>query len=480
MRAFIFSLLWTVCVAELLHAAPFDQLPAQPIPTPIAEPTPAQPTVRQPLPPIDLGVFPDEPEAAAEESPDDSLMAAAWSVYQQNDMAACLSKLRDLVAANPALPPPDLILVEFHLDAKRNAEARQLLETIAAEDDSHPQLFLSYGKLALSEGRLAEALLHFEKMEQLGPPRTWKEDQKLQFDAAVLSGKAAVAERRGNWGRAQEYLAEFVKLDPQNVSLRQRWAKALALAGNDRRALEQFDIAYRQDDHLSRPEVALAALHLSRGDVAKANRWFQTAIAAYPQDGAVHFAWSLALLMQNRPQEAQTEAKTAAKLGIDTPKLTTQLGVAAWALNELPAAKKQLTAATEKNPDNFEGRFQLIYLLSLSTDRQERDQALKLADEFAAAAPASALAQFAIGAARLGVGNAQGAYEILNGVVAQAQTRPDALLLWGRALSETGHESAARDVAKRLAEQLEEAHVFPARQAAKTWIDKTLGEKLSG
>src|SRR5690606_20896485 len=144
----------------------------------------------------------------AEESSDDSLLAAAWSVYQQNDRAACLSKLRDLVAANPALPPPDLILVEFHLDAKRNNEARQLLETVAAEDDSHPQLFLSFGKLALSEGRLAEAQLHFEKMEQLGPPRTWNEDQKLQFDAAVLSGKAAVAERRGNWGRAQEYLAE--------------------------------------------------------------------------------------------------------------------------------------------------------------------------------------------------------------------------------------------------------------------------------
>ena len=322
-------------------------------------------------------------------------------------------------------------MVEFHLDAKRNAAARQLLETIAAEDDSHPQLFLSYGKLALSEGRLAEALLHFEKMEQLGPPRTWKEDQKLQFDAAVLSGKAAVAERRGNWGRAQELLAEFIQLDPQNVSLRQRWAKALALAGNERRALEQFDIAYRQDSHLSRPEVAIAGLHMSRGDLAKANRWFEQAVAAYPEDGAVRFAWSLALLMQNRPQEAQAEAKAAAKLGIDTPKLTTQLGVVAWALDDLVEAKKQLTAAAQKNPENYESRFQLVYLLSLASDRSDRQRALKLADEFFAAAPSAALAQLAMGAVRLGMGEAEGAYEILSGVSTQAETRPDVLLLWG-------------------------------------------------
>jgi tetratricopeptide (TPR) repeat protein len=188
------------------------------------------------------------------------------------------------------------MLAEFHLSAGNRSAARKLLEAAAAEGTSHPQLYLTFARLALAEGRLTEALLHFEKMEALGVPTGWPDSEKLQVEAAILEGKSMVAELRGNWEAAQSQLARLVELDPKNPGLRQRWAKALYLAGRENNAFEQFDIAYRQDNQLNRPEAAIGALLTRQGKFAEANRTFAKALDASPDDGALQFAWAMALM----------------------------------------------------------------------------------------------------------------------------------------------------------------------------------------
>jgi hypothetical protein len=76
---------------------------------------------------------------------------------------------------------------------------RQALERAVAEDGEHPEVFILFGNLALMEGRLADASVHFEKARILAAAKRWTADQRKRFDRLCHQGDAFVAESRGDW-----------------------------------------------------------------------------------------------------------------------------------------------------------------------------------------------------------------------------------------------------------------------------------------
>jgi tetratricopeptide (TPR) repeat protein len=482
MQAFRFALPLLIfavpCIAE---TAPFDTLEEKPsaevkpqAPTTTKPGTAKQPNVGDVIDEISgeapSATKPIEPSDVEPTPDDNATLIAARTAFMAGNVQECMSLLRDAVAADPQLAPPELNLAAFSLEAGLRTQALSLLEKVAAEDESHPQLHLLYANLALADGRLTEALMHFDRLDADSLPSGWSQQQQQDLTTSILAGRATVAERRGNWEMAQQHLAKWLKITPDNTALRYRWAKALLHSGKQSKALEQFDIAYRQNKQLNRPEVAIGVEYLSQGEVEKANKSFAEALEKYPDDGPLHYAWAMALMFQDRFEEAEASTRKAAELGPNTTKLRLLRGVTARAIGKHDAALAHFREILKANPDDREATYQLILTLAAHPSADQRASALALATAAAAKHPQSPTAQAALAIAQQAAKKSDEALAALEKVVRRPDARPEWLYLYGQVLEGAERPGEARQIAERLEQQIATPSIFVERAAAERWI----------
>ena len=114
-----------------------------------------------------------------------------------------------------------------HFFRNEGALIRPALESAIGEDPEHPEVFILFGNLALAEGRVTDAAVHFEKARGLAAGKPWTAEQRDRFDRLSSQGDAVVAESRGDWKAARAALADWLKHEPDNAAARQRLGKAL-------------------------------------------------------------------------------------------------------------------------------------------------------------------------------------------------------------------------------------------------------------
>lgn len=403
---------------------------------------------------------------------DEVILHAAVDEFRRGNIDQCRSHLRRAVVANPYLPPADLILAELYLDVGQPRQTHKILEKFAAANAKHPQLHLTFGRLALAEGRLTEALMHYEKMDEAGAPSDWGDAQVKGLARAIFEGKVQVAEQRASWNLAQSLLSQWVKQHPDDPMLRSRWARALVLAGDVRKGLEQFNVIYQQNNFSNRPETAVAAVYAQEGRFSEANRWFARALQSFQEDPRPHFAWSMALAFQDRWQEAEIHAAKAASLGVDSANLALLRGVIARALGKHVEAERYLSSILETSPEHREATYQLTMTLSAQPNETSRRRALTLARSAVANHPQSKSAQAALGVALIGMRRPDEAEDVLRD--AAYQSYPEVLFIYGRLLVKNKKPESARRVAERLRERIGQPGVFVTRSAARKWIQVML------
>ena len=98
--------------------------------------------------------------------------------FEKHDFERCIQQLVKARAAHPELPPPHALFAKLSFLANQGALIRPALERAVAEDGKHPEVYVLFGNLALVEGRLTDAAVHFEKATALAA-------------APVLDGRAA-------------------------------------------------------------------------------------------------------------------------------------------------------------------------------------------------------------------------------------------------------------------------------------------------
>ncbi len=419
-----------------------------------------------PLPDSEGGLVEDESSSPT---------STAAGAFRSGDIDACLSHLRDAVAQKPTLPPPKLTLAGFYLKAGQRRPARAILEELAAKSTKHPQLYLTLSDLAMAEGRLADAEAHLQLLEAEGVPSVWDDAQKRSLQSAILAHQTALAERRQQWDKAAGLLAKWVQLAPQSPALRHRWATALFNDEQLDEAFEQLDIAYRQDVSLGLPEVAMGALHAGRSDYDGAKPWYDRAIAKHPEDANVRIAWAMALLYQNKADEAAAELKQATVSGAQSAQLYILRGIAAREQRDWVEAEANLGRALQLQPGNEEATYHLVLTLIEQNDKAKRSQAAKMAADMVKDHRRSSLAMAAMGAALHAEGNIDEAELALREAAASPLTRPETVYLLGKVLAAGGKNDAAKLVAKSLHKiYLAKPDIFVLRPAARRWMEETL------
>jgi len=400
-------------------------------------------------------------------------LVAARTAYSKGRIEECRAQLKAARVKAENLPPVDLMLARLHFSHNKAAAGKQLLEEVAVAEANHPEVYLLFGNVALNEGRLTDAMLHFERSMNVGIPEEWTDDQKVALAREAFSGLAAVAEKRGDWYKAQVALKQLTKINPGDAKIRDRLGAALFMLGREEEAFDQFQTAARQDANMNEPEVSMAVMHLRRQEYEKAAQAFQNALQKYPNDGRICYEAAGMHLLTDNAQQAKRLADKAAALGLDTRELKMQRGYIARQLRDYEAAEKHFSAALAQSPADFEAINQLALVLAEQDDEAKQQRALELATLNVRRYPKSAPALSTSGWVYYKLGRKDEARRALQLAAAQPQVRSETLYYLARLLWESGDKDDARKVAARVQEAVEQPGLFVLRPEIKRWFAAT-------
>lgn len=480
MKCYVFALYLSLAVgaAALAYSAPFDVLEQKPAETdtPPAEERAA--TAQEIRPPQATNPAPTapakEPKSPVPTVGDEVTLAA--EALARGDRAACEEQLRAAYVKSPSLPPLRLMLAELMLAMDKVTDAQQVLEEYAAIDRTHPDLYFLFGATALRQRRWTDASMHFEKALTLPSPANWSPDQALRRKCQCYGGQVEIAEQRQDWAEMRRVLTQWLEVQRNDPELHTRMAQAYFHDGRSDNAFDYFDLAFRLNNQLPRPEVAMGAISAKAKRFDQAERWFERAHTQLGDDPALHFEWSCALLAQGRAAEAKTHAETAAARGLKSTPLALHQAVLARLLGQPQEAEKQLRGVLRSAPRNREARHQLALILAEQEGAAKQREALQIARELEREQPQSPWTLTVLGVVLYRAGERQEAEEKLLEAIVRGAVWPETIYFTARVLHDGGKADETRQVAHKLREVLALGVLFPQRDEARAWLDAALRE----
>jgi tetratricopeptide (TPR) repeat protein len=321
--------------------------------------------------PLDVGSY-ETPNAAQEFAP-------ASEAFKRGEHDKALALLEAVVRQRPELPPARFLLAKLFLANNQTPQARLLLEQAAAESPGEPDVHLVFGHLAIKEGRLTDAQLHFEKAASLAAKKSWNADRKAQCDTLCHAGLASIAEARGDWESARVQLSALLKLDPKQALYRQRLGRAQFHLDDVQVAIKELQQASADDKSLEPAPVFLARLYSRSGNSSKAEEWLKQATNHSPRDYRSHLAFASWLLEQDRVAEAEVSAVTALELAPEKRDVLYMNGTVACFLRQYPRAEEYFARLHAEYPADLEIANQFALCLTEQEDTAKQERALQLA-----------------------------------------------------------------------------------------------------
>ena len=396
------------------------------------------------------------------------LESAARS-FERGDFEACLKQFGQVVKAHPELPPPHLLFAKLAFQNHQAALIHPALERATGEDPAHPEVFLLFGDLALREGRLTDATVHFEKATALAASGRWTADQRRRFERLIVQGQAAVAEGRGDWKAAQAALEDWLKREPANALARQRLGKALFWLGQPDAAYHELKRASEADGTLEPAAITMGWLSTRAGDVKKAGEWMDYAVKAAPDSATARLGRAIWLLEQGHPDQAQDQADAALHLDPQSHSARRLLGLAARARQDFARAETLFQALVNEAPNDAWSRGQLAMVLAEQPDVAKGRRALELAEETARQAPEVPDVQATLGTVSYRLHRLDEAEKLMQAVVDSGQASSDAVYILARVKADRGHPEAAPPLLKAA---LAAPGLFLGRDDARQWLER--------
>jgi tetratricopeptide (TPR) repeat protein len=330
--------------------------------------------------------------------------------------------------------------------------ARRALEQAAIESADHPEVFLAFGSVALGEGRLSDARLNFEQALKQAGAGKWDAERTQVFRREAAAGLAAVAEGRGDWKTAQEHLNAWLELEPKNGQARQRLGHVLFQLDQMKDAFDAFTQAVKDAPALEPAAVSMGLLYSRKGDLKKAEDWFDYAQKVDPTSARVRRARAAWLLDVGRARAAGAEIEEAVKLDPGSKEGQQLQALIAWHLRDLAGAEKCLEPLYRDSPADPSIANLLALVLVEQDDAAKRSRGLQLAEVNARQLPQSHEALATLGWAHYRSGHLAEAEKMLRAAVAGVRTTPDIAYFLARVLADTQHTDDARKLLQTATE----------------------------
>jgi predicted Zn-dependent protease len=395
----------------------------------------------------------------------------AVKAFAKGEFNAGLKQLEEAVKAQPTLAPAQLLFAKLAFHSNQMALVRPALERAAAQAPDHPEVYLLFGNLALLEGRLTDAAVHFDKANALitSSPKSLPADLRRHFVLLCHQGTALVAEGRSDWTSAQKSLADWLALEPANGGVRQRLGKALFHLGNYAEAQQELERASQDDPALEPAAVSMAWLCTRAGDLKKGEDWLKYAVKTAPNSAAVRMGIASWLLEQGRADEATEQASAAAKIDPRSASVKRLIALAARQRKDLGAAEQALQDLAAASPGDAWVRSQLALVLAEQPDDAKHRRALELAELGVRQNPGAAESLATLGTVYYRQHRLDEAEKVLQAVVASGKGNSDVAYVLAQVEADRGNRDAATALLKTA---LAAPGLFVFRKDAQQRLDR--------
>src|SRR5262249_11282135 len=155
----------------------------------------------------------------------------AEALFREGKVDDAFKELQAATTKHAELAPARLMLARLYFSAGQLQQGRAALEQAAAESPDHPEIYLTNGSQALSEGRLTDTILNCQIAQELVAAPRWTAEQRKTVQRESRAGQATAFEARRDWASARTQLAAWLELEPKNGLARQRLARAQLMLG---------------------------------------------------------------------------------------------------------------------------------------------------------------------------------------------------------------------------------------------------------
>jgi Tfp pilus assembly protein PilF len=389
--------------------------------------------------------------------------------FEAHDFDACLAQFAKARKLHPELPPAEALFAKLAFLSNQGQLIRPALERAVAADPEHPEIYILFGNLALAEGRLTDASLHFEKAKALAADKRWTAEQRSQFELFCYQGCAQLAEHRRDWKAARAALEPWLKHQPANGAARQRLGRALFGLGESKGAYQELQQACKTDRSLEPAAVAMGWLFTASGDRDQAGKWMDYAVKTGADSLAVQTGVAAWLLEQGRVDEAQRRIDAAARLDPQSGQVKKLTGLVARQRKDFAAAEQTFHTLADESPADPWARNQLALVLAEQNEPAKRKRALDLAELSVRLTPKAADALATLGTVDYRLGRNEDAQKILEAVLASGNGTSDSAYILARVREARGQADA---IPKLLKTALGASGIFIDRKDAQDWLDR--------
>jgi tetratricopeptide (TPR) repeat protein len=280
-----------------------------------------------------------------------------------------LPRLRRAAALRPAYLPVRLRLAEALVEAGALAEGRRLLEALAREPAAEPAAEFFLGRIAMLEGRAADAIRHFERATTLFPrlgaahyalARLYRAAGRREAAEAALDAHT----RYGPiWPRVDDPVLASVANAREDGRARLQRGVALAQAGDLKDAIAEHEAALEVDPALAEAHVNLVSLYGQARDWAKAEAHFEGAVAAGLNTADLHYDHGVVLGEQQQWDRAAEAYRRALAVNPLHARARNNLGHLLERRREYEEAAAEYRQAVAAQPSFRLARFNLGRML---------------------------------------------------------------------------------------------------------------------
>ncbi|MFO0825247.1 MAG: tetratricopeptide repeat protein [Gemmataceae bacterium] len=396
---------------------------------------------------------PNEPPKT---TPKDAAGAAdeqkAKEAFLAGKLDDALKSLQAAVKANPSMSPPKVTLARWSVETGNGQQARVLIEKAAADDPTHPDVFLTNASFSLAEGRITDTILGCNAaLLAIESPR-WDADTKKRYQREARLGLATAFEMRDDHNSVKSHLVALLESDPKNAGLRQRLARTNFQLGRPEEAFADLQTAVKDDPTLDPPQMSMAQLWTAKHDFAKADEWYSKAVAAHPNSAKVQRALAGYLLDRGRIDTAKAHLTAAQKLEPTAKETKALAGLVARYTKDYTTAATLFEELVKDYPSFGFGVVNLALVLAESGDLTGKRRATELAENYAKQNPRSAEARAVMAYCLFKAGRVADAEKVLRSIGGMGPLTPDAAYFVAVVLSERGANEDAQKIVKAACE----------------------------
>lgn len=260
----------------------------------------------------------------------DNKLKKISGMISQDDVAQAEKELLVLVKENPGLRMPQMIQMFYKIAVSKKdyAAALNILSKGIQEFPESEQF----------KQTLARSLFDIKKYDKAeGRCREILARNPKSTATYILLGE--IRENQNQPAAASDFYAQALKLEPQNVSLKIKYADLLLAIKKYPQAVEAYNQALLGEEVSSQPDMLfkVALLNIQYGSLDKAEQMLARAVAVKPQ-GKFFFNYALVLAKNGKIEQALANMETAvsrhaAQLSAAQLKIAAQT-LAAWKESE--------------------------------------------------------------------------------------------------------------------------------------------------